>query len=69
METWYERTHVNPKVTDFDNRFDHSSTNEQLINNSREFSDQIRQGLPIPPLADSLFEAESQAKSAARVLH
>ncbi len=69
METWYERTHINPKVTEFDNRFDQPSSNEQLINNSREFSDQIRQGLPVPPLADSLFEAESQAKSAARVLH
>ena len=43
MDTWYERTHINPKVKDFQNSGDiHGS----------EFSVQIRQGIPIPPLAD-----------------
>ena len=43
MDTWYERTHINPKVKGFQNNSDiHGS----------EFSMQIRQGIPIPPLAD-----------------
>ena len=43
MDTWYERTHINPKVKGFENSGDiHGS----------EFSVQIRQGIPIPPLAD-----------------
>ena len=56
METWYERTHINPKVRGFQNSSD--------IHNS-DFSTQIRQGIPIPPLANSELEAESRAKSAA----
>ena len=43
MDTWYERAHINPKVKDFNN--------EDHIHGS-EFSMQIRQGIPIPPLAD-----------------
>ncbi|ALF59561.1 DUF4105 domain-containing protein [Psychrobacter urativorans] len=43
MDTWYERAHINPKVKGFNN-----SNN---IHGS-EFSMQIRQGIPIPPLAD-----------------
>ena len=43
MDTWYERTHINPKVKGLQNSGDiHGS----------EFSMQIRQGIPIPPLAD-----------------
>lgn len=56
MDTWYERTHINPKVRGFQNSSD--------IHNS-DFSTQIRQGIPIPPLANSRLEAESRAKSAA----
>lgn len=56
MDTWYERTHINPKVRGFQNSSD--------IHNS-DFSTQIRQGIPIPALADSRLEAESRAKSAA----
>ncbi len=56
METWYERTHINPKVRGFQNSSD--------IHNS-DFSTQIRQGIPIPALADSRLEAENRAKSAA----
>ena len=58
MDTWYERTHINPKVRGFQNSSD--------IHNS-DFSTQIRQGIPIPPLANSRLEAESRAKSAAIV--
>ena len=58
MDTWYERTHINPKTLGFDNL--HS------IANSREFSRQIRQDIPIPPLADSQSSAEAKAKSAAQ---
>lgn len=67
MDTWYERTHINPKVQMFDNNADIELNEQQLIENSREFSEQIRQGLPMPPLADSKDEAESRAKSAAKV--
>ncbi len=56
MDTWYERTHINPKVRGFQNSSD--------IHNS-DFSTQIRQGIPIPALADSRLEAENRAKSAA----
>ena len=58
MDTWYERTHINPKTLGFDNL--HS------IANSRQFSRQIRQDIPIPPLADSQSSAEAKAKSAAQ---
>ncbi|WP_367111862.1 DUF4105 domain-containing protein [uncultured Psychrobacter sp.] len=60
MDTWYERTHINPKTQGFDNEV---SVNADV--NSREFSAQIRQGIPIPPLADSKVEAEARAQSAA----
>lgn len=56
MDTWYERTHIKPKVRGFQNSSD--------IHNS-DFSTQIRQGIPIPALADSRLEAENRAKSAA----
>lgn len=62
METWYERTHVNPKVRGFDNKLGLDASS-----NSAKFSEQIRQGLPQPVLADSQSEAESNAKSAAKV--
>ena len=58
MDTWYERTHINPKSSGFNNL--HS------IANSREFSRQIRQDIPTPPLADSQASAEAKAKSAAQ---
>ncbi|WP_394212127.1 DUF4105 domain-containing protein [Psychrobacter piscatorii] len=58
MDTWYERTHINPKTLGFDNL--HS------IANSRQFSRQIRQDIPIPPLADSQSSAEAKAKSTAQ---
>jgi hypothetical protein len=52
MDTWYERAHINPKVKGFHNK---SSANGDggKINNNSDFSSQIRQGIPIPPLADS----------------
>ncbi len=59
MDTWYERTHINPKVGGFDYKAGDTTVN------SREFSTQIRQGIPLPPLADSQIEAETKAKSAA----
>ena len=59
MDTWYERTHINAKVRGFDNQAGNSATN------SRKFSEQIRQGIPIPPLADSQVAAEASAKLAA----
>ena len=61
MDTWYERTHINPKVRGFDNKVDLESAD-----NAQQFSTQIRQGIPIPPLADSQAGAEEQAKSAAQ---
>ena len=61
MDTWYERTHINPKSSGFNNL--HS------IANSREFSRQIRQDIPIPLLADSQSSAEAQAKSTAQASH
>ncbi|MGP4120070.1 lipoprotein N-acyltransferase Lnb domain-containing protein [Psychrobacter aquimaris] len=63
MDEWYERTHINPKVRGFDNQ------TSDLTNNARNFSMQIRQGIPIPPLADSQAAAESKAQSAALVSH
>lgn len=62
MGTWYERAHINPKVIGFDN-----SANLDVSNNSAEFSRQIRQGIPIPPLADTQVEAEADAISQARM--
>ena len=59
MDTWYERTHINAKVRGFDNQAENSTTN------SRKFSEQIRQDIPIPPLADSQAGAEASAKLAA----
>lgn len=60
MDTWYERTHINPKVRGFDNLAGSS------VVNSREFSKQIRQDIPIPPLADSKAAAEAKAQSTAQ---
>lgn len=62
MDTWYEHTHINPKVLGFNNQ---SGPNSDR--NSRDFSEQIRQGIPIPPLADSKADAEAQAESASQV--
>ncbi|WP_201586886.1 Lnb N-terminal periplasmic domain-containing protein [Psychrobacter jeotgali] len=59
MDKWYERTHINPKARGFDNQ-----TGDSAVN-SREFSTLIRQGIPIPPLADSKAQAERYAQSAA----
>ena len=59
MDTWYERTHINAKVRGFDNQVGNSAAN------SRKFSEQIRQDIPIPPLADSQTDAEASAKLAA----
>ena len=64
MDTWYERTHINAKVRGFDNQ----ANLESDINsheNSRQFSEQIRQGIPMPLLADSQTDAEASAKLAA----
>lgn len=61
MDTWYERSHINPKVRGFDNKVDLESAN-----NAQQFSTQIRQGIPIPPLANSQAGAEKQAQSAAQ---
>ncbi len=61
MDTWYERTHINPKSSGFNNL--HS------IANSRQFSRQIRQDIPTPPLADSQASAEAKAKSTAQASH
>ncbi|MBF0659411.1 DUF4105 domain-containing protein [Psychrobacter sp. NG25] len=60
MDTWYEHTYINPKVKGFDNQVNLASGI-----NGREFSEQIRQDIPIPPLADSQDSAEAKAKSAA----
>nr|WP_317200095.1 DUF4105 domain-containing protein [uncultured Psychrobacter sp.] len=60
MDTWYERTHINPKVQGFDNQIERIADDQ-----SGDFSAQIRQGIPIPPLADTQIEAETKAKSAA----
>ncbi len=59
MDTWYERTHINAKVRGFNNQVGNSATN------SRKFSEQIRQDIPMPPLADSQTDAEASAKLAA----
>ena len=62
MEQWYERAHINPKVRSFEN-----SAHLDVSNNSAEFSKQIRQGIPIPPLADTQSEAEDKALAQARM--
>ena len=62
MEMWYERAHINPKVIGFDNE-----ANLDINHNSAEFSKQIRQGIPIPLLADSQAEAESKATAQAKM--
>ena len=61
MDTWYERTHINPKSMGF--------INLHSIANSRQFSRQIRQDIPTPPLADSQASAEAKAKSTAQASH
>ena len=62
METWYERTHINPKVVGFDN-----TVTLDTSHNSAQFSKQIRQGIPMPPLDDTQAEAEAQAQSQAQM--
>lgn len=64
MDTWYERTHINSKVKGFNNQINLApGVNSQ--ESHHEFSEQIRQGIPIPPLADTQEEAEAKAKSTA----
>ncbi|MBP2279865.1 hypothetical protein RCH20_001672 [Psychrobacter sp. PL15] len=66
MDMWYERTHLNPKVQGFNNQFD--SNSDTSDGHGRAFSNQIRQGIPIPLLADSQAAAEAEAKSAAKAV-
>ncbi|MGP9519424.1 Lnb N-terminal periplasmic domain-containing protein [Psychrobacter sp. AOP7-C1-14] len=65
MNTWYERTHINPKARGFDNQAD-SQSSAGRDKNSSEFSQQIRQDIPIPSLANSQTSAEAKAKSTAQ---
>lgn len=46
MDKWYEQAHINPKVKGF-----HNGKSNDI--HGSDFSMQIRQGIPIPPLADS----------------
>ncbi|WP_201598588.1 Lnb N-terminal periplasmic domain-containing protein [Psychrobacter vallis] len=62
MDTWYERTHINPKVREFNNQIDVASGM-----NGQAFSQQIRQDIPMPALAHSKADAEAQAESASHV--
>lgn len=65
MNTWYERTHINPKAKGFDNQVNlHSDIDRDK--NSRKFSQQIRQDIPLPALANSQASAEAKAKSTAQ---
>lgn len=59
MDTWYERAHINPKVVGF---------NRQSNRDARAFSNQIRQGMPIPTLANTKAAAEADAYSTAHAL-
>jgi len=65
MNTWYERTHINPKAKGFDNQVN-SQSNIDRDKNSRKFSQQIRQDIPLPALANSQTSAEAKAKSTAQ---
>ncbi len=65
MNTWYERTHINPKAKGFDNQVN-SQSDTNRDKNSRKFSQQIRQDIPIPALANSQASAEAKAKSTAQ---
>ena len=65
MNTWYERTHINPKAKGFDNQVN-SQFDTDRDKNSRKFSQQIRQDIPIPALANSQASAEAKAKSTAQ---
>ncbi|WP_350562361.1 DUF4105 domain-containing protein [Psychrobacter sp. CAL346-MNA-CIBAN-0220] len=53
MDKWYEQAHINPKVKGFVNQS--PDTTDMSISDVRnsDFSTQIRQGIPIPLLADS----------------
>ena len=55
MDTWYERAHINPKVKGFVNQSPDTANINASDSDSQnsDFSTQIRQGIPIPPLADS----------------
>ncbi|WP_201580070.1 DUF4105 domain-containing protein [Psychrobacter sp. Pi2-52] len=65
MNTWYERTHINPKAKGFDNQ-NNLKSSVSRDENSRKFSQQIRQDIPIPALANSQASAEAKAKSTAQ---
>ena len=65
MDTWYEHAYINPKVKGFDNQVNLAS-GVNSHENSREFSEQIRQGIPIPPLIDTQADTETGAKSTAQ---
>lgn len=60
MDKWYEQAHINPKVRGFDNNIKPTTHSNAKSN---EFSSQIRQGIPIPPLADSKATAKTNATS------
>jgi len=66
MNTWYEHAHINPKAKGFDNQTN-SQSSVNRDENSREFSQQIRQDIPIPSLAKSQASAEAKAKSTVQV--
>ncbi|MGO1249925.1 Lnb N-terminal periplasmic domain-containing protein [Psychrobacter sp.] len=65
IDTWYKRAHINPKVLEFDN-LTHLNSDTDRHKFNHEFSEQIRQGIPMPPLADSQPAAEKNAHSAAQ---
>ncbi len=60
MDKWYEQAHINPKVRGFDNKIK-PTTHSNAKSNA--FSSQIRQGIPIPPLADSKATAKTNTTS------
>jgi len=63
MDTWYEHAYINPKVKGFDNQVNLAS-GVNSHENSREFSKQIRQDIPIPPLIDA--QADTATKKGAK---
>ncbi|GAF55212.1 hypothetical protein JCM18901_838 [Psychrobacter sp. JCM 18901] len=57
---------ISTKAKGFDNQVN-SQSNIDRDKNSRKFSQQIRQDIPIPSLANSQASAEAKAKSTAQV--
>ena len=66
MEKWYQRAHLNPKVKGFVNKPPTPNDMHNSAAHEREFSKQIRQGIPMPALLDSQAAAEAKAKSTAK---